>query len=452
MWESDAQFIDGRGRSAVARDNNACASLRAKLCRDVKCPLANEVLGFGPIGGVGGVSKVGNRGGGGLGAYFARDAKPTDSGIENANGGAGGAGGAGGMGVVHGAMIAENQRRWLAATAAVNVFMPSRSAKQLQASFGAGYGKTTGRKVGQMGQSAKGFHALEFKKVIIEEGSMPARNIPMAKKDGKNKGKIDLEWAVEPAELRMTDIEFMRPTQGAVGYLEVGLKVREIRERAKNPSDLARYLEAKPIPAVLGPDQRMYLVDHHHMGLALTRLSDEWEDSLGGAGLNPYRKCRFNVVGDYSDQLGMSMPEFFKCMEEAGLCHPFGGGGARMAKLPRSLLDLENDPYRSLAGIARKAGAYDKVPGLAYQEFKWADFFRSRIDVALIRRETLPQAVKLAVDWATSPKAKSLPGARLSRKIEDVPSLEQIAARLSKKHGQPDEVSAVNGKNPRVFA
>ena len=70
-------------------------------------------------------------------------------------------------------------------------------------------------------------------------------------KNTKNKGKIDLEWAQEPAELRMIDIEFMRPTQGAVGYLEVGLKVREIRERNLNLFNLESFLASKPIPAVM---------------------------------------------------------------------------------------------------------------------------------------------------------------------------------------------------------
>lgn len=268
----------------------------------------------------------------------------------------------------------------------------------------------------------------------------------MAKKGGREKGDqqgaVDLGWAAEPAELLTTDIEFMRPTQGAVGYLEVGLKVREIRERAQNPLALERYLAGKPIPAVMGPDSRMYLVDRHHMGLALTRLSLEWDEGQGGAGLNPYRKCHFNVIGDYSGDPALPLSEFFLRMEAQGLCHPFNGAGERIGKLPRSLLDLENDPHRSLAGIARKAGAYEKVPGLAYQEFQWADFFRTRIDASRIQRDNLAVAIKAAVDLAAGPGAVGLPGSKAVRRPDELPSLEQIKARLAKKHGQPDASAA----------
>ena len=257
-------------------------------------------------------------------------------------------------------------------------------------------------------------------------------------KNTKNKGKIDLEWAQEPAELRMIDIEFMRPTQGAVGYLEVGLKVREIRERNLNLFNLESFLASKPIPAVMGPDGRMYLVDHHHMGLALIRLSQEWENGEGGAGFNPYRKCHFNVVGDYSDQPEMSIPFFLKELEKAGLCHPYGGDGRRIDQLPKSLLDLENDPFRSLAGIARKIGAYDKVPGLAYQEFKWANFFRKKMDINLIKKDSLAVAVKLAVDLAAGQEAVNLPGSKGVRDSDHLPSLDQVTARISKKHNLAD--------------
>ena len=40
-----------------------------------------------------------------------------------------------------------------------------------------------------------------------------------------------------------------------------------------------------------------------------------------------------------------------------------------------SLCSLVDDPYRSLAGLARKAGTYDKVD-VPFTEFKWANYLR----------------------------------------------------------------------------
>lgn len=74
-----------------------------------------------------------------------------------------------------------------------------------------------------------------------------------------------------------TSTDAMRPTQGAVGYLEVRLKMQELRQRAAKPEALESYLKIHPIPAVHGPDGRMYLTDHHHMGLALENLAEEWD-------------------------------------------------------------------------------------------------------------------------------------------------------------------------------
>ena len=88
----------------------------------------------------------------------------------------------------------------------------------------------------------------------------------------------------------------MRPTQGAVGYLEVQLKMQELRERCATPGALEKYLKSHPIPAVHGPDGRMYLTDHHHMGLALVNLAEEWDADENPAAKNPYRACSFQIA------------------------------------------------------------------------------------------------------------------------------------------------------------
>lgn len=233
-------------------------------------------------------------------------------------------------------------------------------------------------------------------------------------------------------------VEFMRPTQGAVGFLEVELKMAELMERSRQPKILEKYLAGHPIPAALGPDGRMYLTDHHHMGLALQRLSDLWEAGDGGAGENPFRSCCFGVHRDYSEQPSMSLKEFYKALEAEGLCHPFGGEGQRIERLPTSLSQLVDDPYRSLSGLARKAGAYDKTDE-AYLEFKWANYFRDKIPLSTLNIEQLPEAIHRAIELASAPAAAALPGHKVPpTPYDQIPGLAEIAMRLARRHGADD--------------
>jgi hypothetical protein len=243
----------------------------------------------------------------------------------------------------------------------------------------------------------------------------------------------------KPAERQWTGVDFMRPTQCSVGFLEVGFKTAELGERAKTPGALEKYLANHPIPAVLGPDGRMYLTDHHHMGLALTQLSKAWDESDKPASANPFRQCCFEIVLDHSTHPSMSMSGFLAALESASLLHPFDGQGRRAARIPTRLADLQDDPYRSLAGLARKAGAFDKVDA-PYTEFKWADHFRDKIPSSLIAPAHLPTAILRAIETARSKPASGLPGfLGAPKKNSDLPTLEDIARRLEKRYGSDDQ-------------
>lgn len=234
-----------------------------------------------------------------------------------------------------------------------------------------------------------------------------------------------------------TSTDAMRPTQGAVGYLEVHLKIRELRERAASQGSLEKYLKGHPIPAVLGPDGRMYLTDHHHMGLALIRVAQEWDEDDKPAAKNPFRACCFQIIKDMSDRVDISMRQFFLMMEAHNRCHPYDGSGKRLEKLPQYLSELVDDPYRSLAGLARKAGAYDKVD-VPFTEFKWADFLRTKVSQSLITEEHIAVAIQQAVALANDASASKLPGFRGIRPVQDLPTLDEIRERISNRHGADD--------------
>jgi hypothetical protein len=76
--------------------------------------------------------------------------------------------------------------------------------------------------------------------------------------------------------------------------------------------------------------------------------------------------------------------------------------------MPRRLTELEDDPYRSLAGLVRREGGYakDQAP---FVEFLWADFFRPRVSAQLIKKQ--PRlAARIGTRLARSNEARYLPG------------------------------------------
>src|ERR1700685_4860695 len=62
----------------------------------------------------------------------------------------------------------------------------------------------------------------------------------------------------------------LRPTQITVGMREVKAKRKHWREIAERKKDKdADFLGRHMIPVILGPKKRHYVIDHHHLALAL---------------------------------------------------------------------------------------------------------------------------------------------------------------------------------------
>lgn len=184
----------------------------------------------------------------------------------------------------------------------------------------------------------------------------------------------------------------VRPTQICVGFAEVKRKKDFLKSLSK--TELKAYLISKPIPAVMGPDGYLFLVDHHHFARALSELG--------------VQKCYFTIIHELNTI--REEDKFFKVLDLLSLTHPYDENGLRKSddEIPKTLKELRDDPYRSLAGITRKAGGYKKIKK-PYLEFAWADFFRTRIPVELIKNN-LDAAVKKALELSKSPEASHLDG------------------------------------------
>jgi hypothetical protein len=186
-------------------------------------------------------------------------------------------------------------------------------------------------------------------------------------------------------------IETLRPTQITVGMHEV--KERRKRLRKRETKKIGRFLGDHLIPVILGPKGRHYIIDHHHLALAL--LSEG------------IKKVLVTVIAD----LSMLEPDqFWIVLDHHSWVHPYDEDGRRVnfAQIPKTVNKLKDDPFRSLAGELRRAGGFakDTTP---FSEFLWADFFRRRIRRRHVDRN-FSAAVQQAMKLAKTQDAHYLPG------------------------------------------
>lgn len=193
------------------------------------------------------------------------------------------------------------------------------------------------------------------------------------------------------ADLHECRIDRLHPTQITVGMIEVHDK----REHLRGMHHDARrdYLREHAIPAVVGPEDKLYLIDHHHLGRALHD-----EDIEHGF---------FLIEADLSL---LAEQKFWDEMAQRHWAHPVDERGERRdpKAIPKHLAKLIDDPYRSLAGYVRNRSGYEKTH-TPFAEFLWADFFRARLRIAE-GRDAFLAAVEHALRLARSPEAKALPG------------------------------------------
>ena len=183
----------------------------------------------------------------------------------------------------------------------------------------------------------------------------------------------------------------LHPTQMTVG-------MREVKEKRKRWLELKKKKEGKRlgshmIPVVLGPGKRHYVIDHHHLALALH--GDGIKDVL------------VTVVAD----LTMVDPAaFWGVLDNKRWVYPNDAKGERRhyKDIPKSITALKDDPFRSLAGELRRAGGFakDTTP---FSEFLWADFLRRRMSRKSVD-EDFARAMEKSMSFAKSKDAIYLPG------------------------------------------
>ena len=194
-------------------------------------------------------------------------------------------------------------------------------------------------------------------------------------------------------ELLLVPIETLRPTQVSVGMRAVVSKRRKFESRASKRKRMEKIISSRPIPAVRGPGGELFMIDHHHFGLAL------WQAEVEHA----YAR----VIEDISD---LTLSAFWRRMEFEGRLYPYDEEGRRIkpSHLPTCLHALRHDPFRDLAWVVREAGGFRKSM-IPYAEFAWANFFRTRIPAGTVERNH-DSAVDRAMRLSRCRAAVDLPG------------------------------------------
>jgi hypothetical protein len=193
------------------------------------------------------------------------------------------------------------------------------------------------------------------------------------------------------AKFKRAKIKDLRPTQLTVGMLEV--EVKRKRLTAMSAAVREAFLEAHPMPAVLGPGGELYITDHHHLARAALEAK--------------IKEACFEVIADFSS---LGTEKFWRAMDKRSWVHPLDEHGVRHSYgfIPSRLDELADDVYRSLAGFVRDAGGFKKVDA-AFVEFIWADYFRRNIAIEDVQKD-FKAAVRRARHLAKSPHAKRIPG------------------------------------------
>jgi len=196
---------------------------------------------------------------------------------------------------------------------------------------------------------------------------------------------VGTKCLIEPA--------LLHPTQTGIGLREVQLRIAKMRRwPAKR---LQGFLEARITPVVIGPGNEVYLLDHHHLARLLL------ESKLAPV-MRAEIKANWAALPERDFWARMREHNWVYLADEAGL--PLKDP----SQLPKRVMDMRDDPYRSLSWLVRERHGYREVDA-PFLEFRWADFFRSRISIGAGTRG-FERALAKALRLCHSPEAKDLPG------------------------------------------
>ncbi|QNI74049.1 parB-like nuclease family protein [Synechococcus sp. NOUM97013] len=155
----------------------------------------------------------------------------------------------------------------------------------------------------------------------------------------------------------------LQPTQMCVGLAEVWSRQRDFGEDSK--SERLSYLRGKPVPLVRNRQGQLWMVDRHHRLRALLEMD---------ADVSTYGY----VIAELES---VNRNDALEALQHRGWLYLHDGRGNgpwAPSDLPTSLLDLQDDPYRSLVWKLKKERLIKPQPLIPYHEFRWGSWLRTR--------------------------------------------------------------------------
>jgi hypothetical protein len=155
----------------------------------------------------------------------------------------------------------------------------------------------------------------------------------------------------------------LHPTQLCVGLAEVRSRQRDFAD--DSAAQRQRYLHGKPVPLVRSAEGALWMVDRHHRLRALVEMDPEAE-AFG-----------YVVLALSSSDPRAVLAE----LQHRGWLYLYDGRGLGPlppSALPARLLDLQDDPYRSLVWKLKKEGCIEPAPLIPFHEFRWGAWLRRR--------------------------------------------------------------------------
>jgi hypothetical protein len=210
----------------------------------------------------------------------------------------------------------------------------------------------------------------------------------------------------KPGDVCICALSELHPTQASVGMTEVRIRREKLKQEIEGssedfPSHLRKQNRIEPI--VIGPGNVFYITDGHHLVRALYDLGQK------------------TVYCKVIDNVSTLQPEkFWKYMKDNNEVYLKDNQGnvIKPGDLPKSIGDLRDDPFRSLAGAIRESCGFRNdnkdVPDRNYLEFKWADYLRAHwaqtsIEVSEVDAY-FDRAIQAAQQLAIQKEAATLPG------------------------------------------
>lgn len=196
-----------------------------------------------------------------------------------------------------------------------------------------------------------------------------------------------LDWI----EVRVADL---RPTQMCVGLAEVRSRQQDFG--LETPKERRAYLASKPVPLVIGAEGRVWMVDRHHRLRGLVELDPE--------------AIAFGYV--VLQMAEASPSQVLEELHRRGWLYLYDGRGLGplpTSALPQRLLDLQDDPYRSLVWKLKREKRIAPKPLIPFHEFRWGAWLRKR-PLPPFSSDRLEPALSRARALVASPAASHLAG------------------------------------------